>query len=100
MWSRIMKVPSERLSSDGSKNEYTIDSPPAIFDNAGLDVAVLHHHRVIEHGHVGHAAMAMALVEIAAEHRILLRGRHGAALFADDVGIAGQNLPVIARGPE
>ncbi len=22
-----MKVPSERLSSDGSKNEYTIDSP-------------------------------------------------------------------------
>ena len=27
MWSSIMKVPSERLSSDGSKNEYTIDSP-------------------------------------------------------------------------
>ena len=27
MWSRIMKVPSERLCCDGSKNEYTIDSP-------------------------------------------------------------------------
>ena len=73
---------------------------PAIFDDAGLDVAVLHHHRVIEHGHVGHAAMAMALVEIGAEYRILLRGRHRAALFAGDVGIARQNLAQIARGAE
>ena len=72
----------------------------AVFDDAGFDVAVLHHHRVIEHGHVGHAAMAMALVEIGAEHRILLRGRHRAALFADDVGVAGQDLAEIARGPE
>ena len=40
------------------------------------------------------------LVEIGAEHRILLRGRHRAALFADDVGVARQNLSEIARGPE
>ena len=72
----------------------------AVFDDAGLDMAVLHHHRVVQHGHVGHAAMAMALVEIGAEHRILLGGRHRAALLADDVGIAGQDLAEIARGPE
>ena len=72
----------------------------AIFDDAGFDVAVLHHHRVVEHGHVGHAAMAVPLVEIGAEHRILLRGRHRAALLADDVGVAGHDLSEIARGPE
>ena len=72
----------------------------AVFDDAGLYVAVLHHHRVIEHRHIRHAAMAMPGVEIGAEHRILLRGRHRAALFAGYVGIAGQHLPEIARGPE
>src|SRR5437660_3132204 len=107
MWSRIMKVPSERFSSDGSKNEYTIDSPSLSTSVSAtatsssprpvapgspprrrysmmrvFDMAILHHHRVIQHGHVRHAAMAVALVEIGAEHRILLRRRHCAALFA------------------
>ena len=42
----------------------------------------------------------MAMVEIGAEHRILLRGRHRAALLADDVGVARENLAEIARGAE
>src|ERR1700687_4063228 len=126
MWSRIMKVPSERFSSEGSKNEYTIDSPSLSTSVSATAIrspprpltplstsrrrystmrlstwlSSLHHHRVIEHGHVGHAAVAMALVEIGPEYRILLGGRHRAALFADDVGVARQNLPEIARGPE
>ena len=77
-----------------------IGAAAAVFDDAGLDVAVLHHHRVIEYRHVGHAAMAVPAVEIGAEDGILLRGGHRAALFADNVGVAGQNLPEIARGPE
>ena len=44
--------------------------------------------------------MAMALVEIGAKDRILLRGRHRAALLADDIGVAGEDLAEIARGPE
>jgi hypothetical protein len=33
---------------------------PPIFDDARLDVTVLDHHGVVEHGHVGHAAVAVA----------------------------------------
>ena len=40
-----------------------------------LDVGVLDHHGVVEHRHVGHAAVGVAGVEIAAEQRILLGGR-------------------------
>ena len=61
---------------------------PAIFDDAGLDVAVLDHHGVIEHGHVGHAAVAVAGIEIGAEDGILLGGRHGDAHLAGDILIA------------
>ncbi len=60
----------------------------AIFDDAGLDVAVLDHHGVVEHGHVGHAAVAVPGIEIGAEHRILLGGRHGDAHLAGDVVVA------------
>src|SRR5205807_4605464 len=72
----------------------------AVLDDAGLDVAVLYHHGVVEHGHVGHAAMAVAGIEIGAEHRILLGGRHRAALLADDVGVAGDNFSEISGGAE
>src|SRR5439155_16961308 len=75
-------------------------SAPTVLDNPGLDVAVLHHHGVVEHGHVGHPAMAMAMVEIGAEYGILLGGRHRTALFAYDVGVARQDLSQIARWPE
>ena len=61
---------------------------PAIFDDAGLDVAVLDHHGVVEHGHVGHAAVAVSGIEIGAEHGILLGGRHGDAHLADDILVA------------
>ena len=61
-------------------------------------MAVLDHHRVIEHGHVGHAAVAMAGVEIGAEHRILLRRRHQRAHLADDVLVAlGNALHALGR---
>ena len=77
-----------------------VGAAPAVLDDAGLDMAVLHHHGVVEHGHVGHAAVAVPPVEIGAEHGILLGGRHGAALLADDVGIARQNLAEAAGGTE
>src|SRR4051794_7571064 len=69
-------------------------------DDAGLDVGVLAHHGVVEHGHVGHAAMAVTRIEIGAEHRILLGGRHRAALLADDVGVARDHLAEVAGGAE
>ena len=77
-----------------------VGAAPAILDDAGLDVAVLDHHRVVEHGHVGHAAVAVAGVEVGAKHGILFRGRRRGAQLADDVGIAGQNFAEIARGTE
>src|SRR4249919_1249693 len=40
---------------------------PPVFDDAGLDMAVLDHHGVVQHRHVGHAAVAMARIEIGAE---------------------------------
>src|SRR3989442_1540732 len=92
-----MLRPPPRLAAPGNPG---IDAALAVFDDAGFDMAVLHHHRVVEHGHVGHAAVAVPPVEIGAEHGILLRRRHGAALFADDVGIARQDLLEIARGAE
>ena len=49
-----------------------VGSAPAIFDNACFNVAVLDHHRVVEHRHVGHAAVAMARVEIGTEYGVLL----------------------------
>jgi hypothetical protein len=41
--------------------------------------------------------VAVTLVEISAEHRILLGGGHGTALFARDVRIARQNFSQITR---
>ncbi len=118
-------MPSERLSSRGleerihhrqpvaehvgqrhreqiraAAGDAAVGIAAAVFDDAGFDMAVLDHHGVVEHRHVGHAAMAMALVEIGAEHRILLRGRHRAALLADHVCVAGHDLAEIARGAE
>ena len=113
MWSRIMKVPSERARVLGIEEridhreavaehvgqrdreqvagaaavDAAVGPAPAVFDHAGLDVAVLDHHGVVEHGHVGHAAVAMAEVEIGAEHRILLGGRHRDAHLADQVAL-------------
>ena len=43
-----------------------------IFGDARLDHAVLDHQRIVEHRHLGHAAVAVARVDIGAEQRILL----------------------------
>ena len=51
-----------------------VDAAAAILDDAGVDVAVLDHHRVVEHRHVGHAAVRMARVEVAAEQGVLVGG--------------------------
>jgi hypothetical protein len=63
-------------------------------------VAVLDHHRIVEHGHVDHAAVGVAGVEIAPEQRILVGGwpvRHDRA---DDVAVVLEHAPQIGRGLE
>ena len=62
-----------------------------VFDDPRLDMAVLDHHGVVEHRHVGHAAVAMARIEIGAEDRVLLRGRHRDPHVAGDVGVAARD---------
>ncbi|MNT05390.1 hypothetical protein D3C72_1400070 [compost metagenome] len=39
----------------------------AVFDDAGVDMRVFHHDRVVQRRHVGHAAGLVAVVEIAAK---------------------------------
>src|SRR6476661_4575090 len=51
-------------------------------------MAVLYHHGVVEHGHVGHAAVAVPEIEIGTEHRILLGCRHRDPHLADEVAVA------------
>ena len=65
-----------------------VRTAPAVFDDLGVDMGVLDHHGVVEHGHVRHAALAVAGVEIGAEQRILLGRRLGVVHGADQVGIA------------
>ena len=80
--------------------EARIGVAPAVFDDARVDVAVLDHHGVVEHGHVRHAAVAVAGVEIGAEHRILLGGRHRHPHLADHVGVAREDAAQAARRAE
>ncbi len=77
-----------------------IDAPAAVFDDAGVDVAVLDHHGVVEHAHVGHAAIRMPRVEVAAEQRILLRGRPVGDDLADEVAVGLHDPAHIAGGAE
>src|SRR5581483_11768844 len=65
--------------------------------DAGFDVAVFHHHRVIEHRHVSHAAVAMPGIEIAAKDRVLLGRAHSDPHVTLDVGIAAHD-PAHALG--
>src|SRR6185503_8184757 len=48
-----------------------------IFDDAGIHKAFINHCGEIEHGHVGHAAVVVARVDIAAKQRILFGGGLG-----------------------
>ena len=47
----------------------------AVLGDERVDDAVLDHHGVVEHRHVGHAAIGMARVDVAAEEGELLGGR-------------------------
>ena len=68
-----------------------------IFDDAGLDVAVFHHHGVVEHRHIGHAAVAMTRIEIGAEYRVLLGRRHRRLHLGDDIHVAAGDPAHAAR---
>ena len=58
-----------------------------VFGDEGLDHAVLDHERVVEHGHLGHAAVGVARVDIGAEQSILLRARRRRHAGGDEIGI-------------
>ena len=75
----------------------TVGTAPPVFDQARLDVAVFDHHGVVEHRHVGHAAVAVACVEIGTEYRILFGCRGGRTHIADHVGIAFSDPAHVAR---
>ena len=70
----------------------------AVFGDDRVDVAVLDHHRIVEHRHVGHAAVGMALVEIGAEQRILLGRRLGRNDRADQFGVGAQDAALARPG--
>src|SRR6185437_7802719 len=69
-----------------------------ILDDTRVDMAILYHHGVIEHGHVGHAAVAVACIEIRPEDRILFGCRRGRAHVANHIGVAFGDPAHVARG--
>src|SRR6516165_302741 len=77
-----------------------IRPPPTIFDDPGFDVTVFDHHRVVEHGHVGHAAVAVAGIEITSKYRILFGGRHRYAHLAHQVAIEVEDAAHAPRCPK
>ena len=77
-----------RSPSDAAR-EGRVRPAHAVLDQPGLHLAVLDHHGVVEDAHLRHAAAGMAVVEIAAEQRILLgRGVRPIADSADEVRFA------------
>ncbi len=74
-----------------------IGTAAPVFDHTGFDMAVLYHDGVIEHRHIRHPAVAVARVEIGAEHRILLGGRHRGAHFAHEIAVTVENSPHAPR---
>ena len=72
----------------------------AVFGQRRVDVAVFDHHRIVEHRHVGHAAVGMARVEVTAEQRVLLARRFVGRCVADDVGIGAQHPLLAGAGTE
>ncbi|SDE39121.1 hypothetical protein SAMN04244550_00283 [Rhodobacter capsulatus] len=68
----------------------------AIFDDAGLHRRFLDHRGEFEDVHVGHAAIGMTRVKIAAEERELFLGGPGAGRGALEMGVAVEHL---ALGP-
>ena len=62
----------------------------AIFGEEGIDDTVFDHHAVIEHRHVGHAAVAVARIDVGSEKPVLL----GAGFRSN----AARHEPAVARG--
>ena len=77
-----------------------------LFPDGGEDLGERHalhlldHRGELEHVHVGHAAIGMARVQIAAEQGILLFGRPGRGGLAVRPGIAARDAALAARGFE
>src|ERR1700757_3804851 len=63
-------------------------------------MAILDHHGVVDARHVGHAAVAMARIEIAAEKDILFRGWLGGDNLRHKTAIYFGNPAKIPRGAE
>jgi DNA gyrase/topoisomerase IV subunit A len=72
---------------DGGSGNAAIDPAAAIFDQLCVDVAVFHHHRIVEDRHVDHSAGRMARVEIGAKQGILFRSRRRGAFRPDEVAV-------------
>ncbi len=65
----------------------------AILGEERLHHAVLDHHGVVEHGHVRHAAVGVARIDVIAEQAELLGCRHGRDAPADEILVAGKRAP-------
>ena len=63
-------------------------------------MAVLDHHRVVEHCHIRHAAIAVAGIEIGTEYRVLLGGRYRHPHFSDDIAVTLDDAAHAARRPK
>ncbi len=91
-------MPSLRRSHSDTPISGELPSPSGVglqpvFGDEGLDHAVLDHQRIVEHRHLGHAAVGVARVDIIAEQRILLRARRRRHARGDEIAIdAGDAL--------
>ena len=72
----------------------------AVLGDGRLHHAVLDHQRIVEHGHLGHAAIGVAGVDIGAEQRILLRARRRIEARRHQVAIGAHDPIERAPRPE
>ena len=69
----------------------------AIFDDVRAHRGLLDHRRVVGEAHVGHAALGVARIQIAAQQPELLFGRFGRAQAAREIGVARHDLAPAPR---
>jgi hypothetical protein len=70
-----------------ASGDATVGVGHAVFDDVGVDRRVLDHHRVIQHRHIGHAAISVAGIEIVPEQRVLRGISNGLARHGDQIAI-------------
>ena len=84
-------MPSERRSHSATASSGCLSRlgaglrPRAVLGDERVDDAVLYHHGVVQHAHVGHAAVGVARIDVGAKQRILLRGRRRLHAAGDEV---------------